>query len=342
MANGEIGAFYEFYASRCPKGLVHEWAGGRCAKCGLNITVLEGANTALESNATREYYSRFSAQFAEERRSAREAQSNDNLPDSAPDSDAKSSADKEVARMNLEADEWKPNYTLVVDAANLAGVPPTLIEAIGQTDGREYADVVDGRGVPAPPTSPADPRIFAVDAEIRMFLADYNTLRAAGKIRKIPLPIAELINATGVPKHELAALQLPEVGADYYDRFAAIVRRRNGADIYAFAIQSLCAMALKVASATGVHEWVGRLGAAFAKQELLLILRGQKLFAKPGPFNWAIFETEDDGDALAAADQVGDVGEDIVMDENAEEDNPYSGDALDYDPGELGPNDEPP
>lgn len=344
LANGEIGAFYEFYASRCPKGLVHEWSGGSCAKCGLRISVLE--NAAQGASDAREYYIKFASQFAEERRSEREARAADEVSSSqkieGPHQD-KAAVSHDTER-NTEADAWKPDFTLVVRAAAIAGVPPTLIQAIGQTDGREYADVTDGRGVPAPPTSPTDPRIFAADAEARLFLADYNTLRAAGKMRKMPLAIAGLIDSVGVPKHELVAMQqqLPDIGSGYYERLAAMIRRRDAPDVYAFTIQSLCEMVVSVAAATGPHEWIGKLGLAFAKHELSLILRGQKLFAKPGPFNWAIFETDEEGDAFAASDQVGDVGEDIVEPDASVEDNPYSGDALDYDPGELGPNDEPP
>jgi len=331
VATGEIRAFYEFYASRCPAGLVHEWVDGKCAKCGLTIAILE--NVSLGSAAARKYYDQYVGQFIEEKKAERSEPNNVNV---APP------VEEDTTDADAEAVAWTKDYTLIVRAAALVNASPPLIEAIGQTDGREYADVGEGRNTPQPPTHSADPRIFAADAEVRMFLADYGQLRSAGELRKLPLGVAEVLDAANVPKHEIATMRLPEIGVGYYRQLAAMARKRSATDVYAFIVQSLCAMLLEVSEISGEHEWLRRLGVAFAKRELSLILRGQKLFAKPGPFNWAIFESADDGDEVAAEDQVGDVGEDIVIPDSAAEDNPYSGDALDYDPGELGPNDEPP
>lgn len=124
------------------------------------------------------------------------------------------------------------------------------------------------------------------------------------------------------------------------------MRARPAADTYAFVIQSLCRMALAVAAPPPGPAWAAALGAAFARQELQRVLRGQRLFAKPGRFNWTIFLEEEEGDPYAAQDQVGDVGEDALaerLDPDAEEepDNPYGGENTDYGADEIESNVEP-
>jgi hypothetical protein len=326
LGAGEIGSFYVFYAARCPTGGLHEWVRGVCKKCGLAIGLLEEA--ALRSKAARAYYDEHAARFAEERRIAQSDYAA--LGSASAEASAASAADDSG---DAAAAAWAADYTLVVRAAELAGVTPAVVEAIGQMDGREYADIADGRGAPAAPTNPADPRIFAADAEVRLFLSDYGLLRSAGRVQKLPPELAAI-----AAKHAGGG-DLPDVRRGYHDLLLAIRRTRPAADAYTFAIQSLCRMVLEVAAA-------GALGAAFAAHEFALILRGQKLFSKPGHFNWAIFETADDVE-LAAEDQVGDIGEDVVEEllRNPDADegvnDPYSGEHTDYTAEEIEANDEP-
>jgi len=373
-AASEIDSFFVFYESRCPAGELHDWAGAAggaqsCSRCGLAAAVLKevASGQSTKSKAARAYYDKYSARFAAERREVREAAAS-LAPAAAKrgDDPAGRSRDTEDGRQpapdaaagprkaDQEAAAWKPDYTLIVRAAELAGVTPATIEAIGSMEGREYADIVEGRGVPPAPSAPSDPRIFTADAEVRLFLADYSVLRNAGRFAKLPPAAADLLAAAGVPKHEYGTLPrvLPDVSGGYHAVFAAVARVRSPADAYAFAIQSLCRMALDVAGG-GVDaaapsnvapEWAGRLGSAFAKKELETILRGQKLFSKPGTFSWAIFETGDDPTGLA--EQAGDVGEDVLeelLGAEGEEaaDDPFSGENMDYDTSEGNPNNEP-
>jgi len=358
-AASEINSFFIFYESRCPVGELHDWGGRRdgakssrgqsCSKCGLAASILKEivASTSAKSREAREYYDKYAARFAADRRAVREAAV---VAQASPASAAKRASDEASRRSASQAAAaWKADYTLIVRAAELAGVTPATIEAIGSMEGREYADVVEGRGVPAAPEAPSDPRIFTADAEVRLFLADYSVLRNAARFAKLPPPAAELLTAAGVPKHEYQSLPqaLPDVSEGYHAVFAAIAQDRPPADAYTFAIQSLCRMALDVAAAASggsTPEWAGRLGHAFAKKELETILRGQKLFSKPGAFSWAIFESGDD--PMELAEQVGDVGEDVLeelLGAEGEEapDDPFSGENMDYDTSELEPNNEP-
>jgi hypothetical protein len=336
-----------FYESRCPAdaGGLHDWGGKNqaCGKCGLAAAILKeiASGQPNRSASARAYYDKYSDQFAAKRRTARPPAPAPACADSA--ADAASFADDQKAAA------WLPDYTLVVRAAGLAGVTPATIEAIGSTEGREYADIVEGRGIPGAPSAPSDPRIFTTDAEVRLFLSDYNILRNAGRFAKLPPAVADPLAAAEVPRHEYNTLirALPDVSGGYHALFAAIARTRSPADVYTFAIQSLCRMVLEVASVghdDGAPKWAGRLGVEFAKKELGTILRSQKLFSKPGSFNWAVFETGDDPSDLA--EQVGDVGEDIIEELLAAEgeeaaDGPFSGENMDYDVSENEPNNEP-
>ncbi len=328
-ASTEIEAFYVFYRERCPAGALHRWAGRGCAACGLGFEALEAAaaGQAMRSRDARAYYETHLARFAAERLAAAPP------PAVRPPAVAADAAEQLVAR----AASWQPDYTHVVRAAELGGVTPETLDAIGAMAGREYADVVEGRGAPPPPTARSDPRIYAADAEVRAFMASYGTLRRAGHLAKVPAATADLLMEAEAPRHELMSLDqmLPEVDEDYHAMFAECLRRRPAAIAHAYAIQSLCRMVLAVAGAGA--GWVARLAQLFAQKELGRVVRGQRLLSKPGTFNWSIFELGDD--PLELAEQVGDVGEDLPPMDVA--DDPYSGENIDYDTSEQDPNTEP-
>ena len=340
-AVSELDSFFVFYESRCPEGELHEWAPSadttRCRKCELGVNVMHivtSGNAAKDAEA-RTYHAKYAKQFVKDRHEIR----------SIPPSTATSVRPKEISTDAAAfAAAWVPDYTSVVRAAELAGVTPATIESIGATEGREYESIVDGQGVPDPPTSPSDPRLFTSDAEVRLFLADYGVLRYAQRFSKLPLVVSELLAAANVPKHEWGLLPkyLPDVGIGYRAQFAAMAAGRSPAITYTFAIHSLCRMVLEVAAVTDGPDWVNRLAVMFAKQELITILHNHKLFSKPGAFNWSVFDDAEGGDV---EDQVGDVGEDVLEEllenegEEAPED-PFSGENMDYDTGEGNPNNE--
>jgi len=348
-AVSEIDSFFVFYEARCPVEGLHEWAGQACARCGLSAQDLKEAmgGSALKNVAARAYYDKYSARFADERRAAAAAAATATAAtatSAATRSDAAIAADLLAEK---RAAEWRPDYTVVVTAAELAGVTPATIEAIGNCEGREYADIVEGRRIPDLPAVVSDPRIYTADAEVRLFLADYNTLRGAARVTTAAaaataaaVAAAETLAAAEVPLHEYGLISrvLPDISESYYAVYAAIRRSRPPADAYTFSIQSLCRMAIAATHITSAAApWAARLGATFAKKELATILRSQKLFSKPGTFNWSIFEAEED-----LPEQAGDVGEDIVIAESEEApEDPFSGENMDYDTSEANPNNEP-
>jgi hypothetical protein len=295
-AASESASFFIFYESRCPEGDLHGWnRQGVCGKCGISTTALETKNAEAQA-----YFEKYAQGFAAERRAIFDA--NTNFAAAPAVSDRAPAGDRPA----VAAADWKPDYTVVVRAAKLAGVTPATIEAIGSTEAREYVEVVEGRNLPPPVTSGSDPRIYAADAETRLFLSDYSAFRAA------------------------AADPLPALGADYHTMLDTIIRTQP-ASAQTFAVQSLCRFTLEAAE----------VAAAFVTKELALILRGQKLLAKPGPFNWGVFEGLDD-----ITEEAGDVGEDVLaemLEAGGEEapDDPFSGESIDYDTSDRNPTNDP-
>lgn len=331
-----IDSFFVFYKSRCPEGDLHNWTATdtTCTKCGLDISILKELNVGQFTNSkiTRDYYEKYYNMFEIARTEIR--------------------GDLQIIKspviLDVKVDiSWKSDYSLIVLASELVGVNPTLIDAIGCMEGREYSDIVEGIGIPPPVEESSDPRIYVADATVRLFLSDYSVLRHAARFVKLQPETSNFLNSLKIPKHEYPSfIDLPDVSGGYYAMFAAILKERPAIDAYIFAKQSLCRMVLEVAKVTSA-DILKVLRVAFAKHELLLILHGQKLFAKPGSFNWAIFESNM-SDPDMEIEQAGDVGEDVMEDIlNAEERegvsrDPFSGDNIDYDTSEGNPNNESP
>ena len=336
----EIGSFFIFYETRCPAGEVHDMGPGpnglQCRRCGLEAGALKlvAEGRAARDPVARAYYDRYRQHFDAARREARQPPA---LPGAPPP----------PAPPPPAPVDFRPDYSLVVRAAELAGAPPAAIEAIGSTEGREYSRVLEGKEVPPPPTSLSDPRIFDADAEARFFLSEYARLRHYSRFAKPPPAAGPLLEAAGVPPSEVPNLGavLPDVGAGYPALLAAAKKSLAPPELLAFIVQSLCRFALGVAAASSAEpgrEWVSRLGLAFAQKTLRLVLTNQRLLSKPGTFNWTIFIEDDEN---FDQEQAGDVGEDVLaelLDAAGEEapDDPFSGDHIDYDVGEDNPNNE--
>jgi hypothetical protein len=331
----EADAFFAFYATRCPEGETHAWVavaagaagapagappgappgapGGagasRCARCGLGSAPAGGGRP--------EGAAAFYERHAEAWRRARAAGEAAGAPPARRPAGGPPAGGPSPPPPPALA-PWVPDFTRVVRAAALAGTTPAALEALACAEGREWADVVEGRGAPPPPAKPEDPRVFAADAEVRSFLSDFNRLLTAARGGHPP-PEA----LADVPRHEWGRLPelLPDVGRDYLAARAE-VRATRPAEIFAFTVQSLCEMALRIAGAgeaAGAPPWLGPLGRRVAREGLEKVLRGQRLMSKPGPIDWGLFSAappgDDSADGEEDGDVAGDVGEDVALEE---------------------------
>ena len=328
-ALSELAAFFMYYESRCPvrnaeTSGVHEWVEGRCV-CGLEVAVAmatAGSSAAIAA-ARRAYYDKYSAEFSRARQAAAHDMYTqpDNVGELAP-------GPSDRHRPAADASPWISNYSLVVEAAALAATTPAVIEAIGAAAGREFADIVEGRGAPPPPEKMSDPRIYVADAAVRALLADYGALRNGA-------PSAALRN--GAPSAApLDTSSLPNIGDAYCAEFAEMRRARSPADVLAFAIESVCKYSLQIAKSSPIGEDV-------AKRALDNVVRGVRRLSKPGPFDWSVFngDRERVDEEAQVPDQVGDVGEDVVVRGADPDAAPSSSRNIDYE-AEDNPNEEPP
>ena len=340
-ALSEFTAFYAFYKSRCPADGLHEFrpsksGESRCAKCGmLEVLIFSNKNSKFADEA-RQYYDKYSRRYNEQRVLAHPASG---VLDERPEPAA-----KEDDPFRAFAKKWKYNYRLVVEAAKLTEVPVAALETLGATERRLYSAVLEGVDAPPPPTSPDDPRLLAVDSNVRLFTTDYNRLRFISRFSAPPARDLELLKSAGVPpdKYESLAQALPKVFDNYYKKQKAMLRYRAPEDVLLFMIEALSQMAIKVAEAHAPPPWRKNLGRLFARRTIQAIVRSERLLAKNGPFNFKIFGDDDDFGSGTGTEtvEVGTATEDVLSNLAADDNaiDTFAHGAVDVEDGVLASN----
>jgi hypothetical protein len=298
-ATTEKLSFFVFYETRCPKGDLHEFVEAKCRKCGL------GAGLSFQDNkkASGAYYKKYAGVFREQKAEVRRLVVHPKKAEAIPETALK--------RWGAFVKKWKPDYGVLVQAAELAGRPVVAMETIGATEGRLYPDVLAGKDAPSPPVDRSDPRLAAAGAAVRLFVQRWNRLRNVVRLGKASPLIALVLG--DVPPHEYENLPkiLPDVSDNYTEKQTAMAEVRSPADVLLFSIEQLGRSALQAASVK-TPKWAHDLAHKYSKALLNLILRSESLLSKNGPFDFGIFGADDDKEAdftdPEAADE--DVGED--------------------------------
>lgn len=276
-AIASFDAFFAFYASRCPAGDLHDFSEKTCVKCGLVEALVFGYKASAHTAAARAYYDKYLEIFREQRAAA----------GSTLEAFHTVRFDTDPAREKYQAfaADWEPDYTFIVQAAELAEVPVVALETFGATEGRVYSDVLSGVGAPPLPTSLDDPRVTAADADVRVFITSYNRLRFAHRFLNLPPEVVVFLEEAQIsrPTFETLSAELPDIFDDYYLKRQALIEHRPPNDILLFSLETLARMVLTVANKGGV------LGKTFARRELRDIIRSERLLAKNGPFSFKIF-----------------------------------------------------
>jgi hypothetical protein len=288
-AAGSIAALLVFFEASCPQaaGAPHEWHDGVCRACGLTEAALAAASRGGEQSAdARAYYDKYADAFRSARTEQRAAARAVIVepPPPRPERDV----------------TFLPDHSFVVRFAKHAGVTVEAVEALGSTPGRDYADVIAGRGLPPPPETHNDVRILTVEAEVRATLAEYSRLRYAARTN---YDFGDI--QTG-DLRELERLPVLE-GADRH----AYARDHTPAEVLEYLIQSLCRLVLEIGEAAPGGGWVAEATQALSRAEAVRIMRNSRLLARPGNFSWSVFDADEEAEADMPAD-VGDVGQDIA------------------------------
>lgn len=304
----EIVSFFSFYETRCPEGGLHSFSGSKCQKCGMAETLsADPKSRTLRNSEARSYYDKYERVFTKERRDITEPPS---MPTTRPMAESK--PDDALAQW---AAGWKHSYGEIVKVAEATEMTPSTIEAIGDMELRDYADIKEGKGGRPPPVAVDDPRILAADSDVRLFIAEYSILQSAYRLPRLPPHLADILAKLNFPRHEFESLKtLPDVYDRYKERLDALMKARSPADVLKFIIEKLCTMTLTLLGQDKTTP-LGAVASAFALYEFRSILRSEKLLSKPQSFNFSIFwETPDEQDI---PDDVGDDGEDTFQDVDA-------------------------
>lgn len=293
QALSEFEAFYSFYNSRCPVEGLHDFTNSDyiCSKCGITKSLIFGYEQSENVDESRTYYDKYKKKYYEHRKTA--TGSTDILHISQNISDPTKNA---IRKHSKFVNNWKYNYSIVVKAAEITNSPVSVLENLGATEKRDYSEILDGVNTPTLPKVNSDPRLNAADSSVRIFITAYNRLRFVSRFSKTNLETDDILHEAEVPKHRYNELEkiLPDVVDDYSSKRLAFIHLRTPGEVLLFTIESLARMAVELHTLKEKNiKWLPRLGKIFAHKILAEIIKGEKLFAKNGPFNWNIFGDRD-------------------------------------------------
>lgn len=126
----ESGALFSFFAVRCPEGGAHEWADGRCDKCGLEQSTLDTGN--FQTKEARAYFDKYAHQLSQ----IRGAEENHDLLRNKPASQSKAPQTKKAS--------VKDDPKFLQEAAALLQVAPETLKSIGSCENAPIGKSCDG------------------------------------------------------------------------------------------------------------------------------------------------------------------------------------------------------
>lgn len=267
----DITNFYIFYENRCPEGAVHEMTGDSCANCGYK--------PAFAKQKDPQYYTKYSAKYAEER------------GDIASYKPSEQPLPAKLDKIE-ELDGWVFNFNAVMELCQRVDINYKLVMALGAYEKQEYNDIKSGEYIPPEAEERTTTRIIKLDAFIKRLITEYNQLRSLAKIPRPPQSLLQLVEASGVNKHKLAEMTaaFPDIGADYTARYYYVRQTHKPRDIVSFCIQELCARCAVILDHK--HEESAALRKNFVAYILKKIIRGEELITTPGYFNWSVLYGE--------------------------------------------------
>ena len=306
----KLNSLFIYFEITCPLGDTHIWENKKCKKCKLSHDLISLQDKSNNQEATN-YYLKYVNIFDIEKKALSYY------------------SFAEHSKKEIKKFEWKSNYSYIVDTAELASVPVKIIEALGNMEGREYEDIVNGKDSHPLPDNKYDNRLYVLDSKIRSLLADYNMLRNVQNMLSIPPLILDILNTTGINKTEYHKLHnLPTIGEEYLIEYEYFIETLQPNEMFLYLQEMLCKIIITI------YGGNNKVMSVFAKKEILSIIENQKMTLKAGLFNWAIFEEDtydEDYD-----DEINEINE-----TEETEFNPFVSDNMDYDTSEDNPNNEP-
>ena len=255
-----LQVLFEFYNTRCPEGEMHNFVDNHCTKCGIKYQTLYNFSDAENMHEALDYYNKYISKLQEEK-TLTETYERPKVADVEP-------SDEYAQR----AKAWTRNFDNIVKAAELIETSAQLFEAIGKTEGRNYSEVLEGRTTASLEHITSNIAMSA-DAEARLFITDYLSLINYKNTFRPQQRLSDIVNT--VLQHEYDVLAtLPPLDPDYDPMFRACLKL-SATKAFNYVVEFICRSALMIASVKSP------IGLAFVKSELTLILRNQRLMAKP-------------------------------------------------------------
>lgn len=290
-AREKLQAFYAYYESRCPKEGMHEFGEDvKCKKCGIQSELLTVAGRQTRWDDAFAYYGEHKKAF--ELITKRNRGGVFVLEDVAAERKLRSAA-SQGSKPSLERD-----FNAVLGLAKTLGLGSEIIESMGGTEGFTIEEVQEGKKSD-PPTSIDDPRLAAVDGNIRDLLTSYCRF---------------YYGSAGAPR--AAPHDLPPPGAvDMEKRYFTPVRAaRDAARLADDASAAEWATAI-LGFGIDAFSWLaaelhGRCKSPETKKAVLELARDiihrEGLFTVAGDFQWSVFGDAEDTRGVSANDAFGD------------------------------------
>jgi hypothetical protein len=294
-AREKLYSFYTYYESRCPEHGMHEFdAATKCGKCDVESDLLTVSGREKDWDRAFAFYTRYKDVFEKLRRLGR----GEGLGTSP------SIASQVVLVPTATKPTFERNFDSVLELAKSlgAGKPGgqgvAIIEAMGGTEGFTIEEVNSGKKSD-PPISMDDPRIVAVDGNIRELLTSYcryyYTSLREGRGEGLPDP-----TTLDMEKRYFASVR------SAYSQARLAGRNEEKQEKWAtgtlgFEIDTFSWLAAELHRRSETPE---------SKKDVLElareIVRREGLFTIAGDFQWSVFGDAEDTRGVSADDSFGD------------------------------------
>jgi len=252
----DVTALFTYYKTRCPISDLHNWNNNTCTKCEITTNMMKIIGLNKLNNDIISYYSKFLPKFIQGKRKTL---------DSLTVSD-------EVLHVSKRVIDWEFDYSYIVRIAKLANINPNVIEAIGLTEQRKYADVEHG-----------------------IYLQGKNI-----EINNVYSAYSELIFLMKLYSEESDKNKTLPPLTDYCITVSTLIDSNSDpVKIHNYILQSICEIILQIPDTE------------LAITLLNKIILNQKMLAQPINFNWKFIQ-ETDNDGIYLGDDIGEIGEDLI------------------------------
>jgi hypothetical protein len=345
---GLFRRFFEFYTSRCPVGDLHNFvadtkAGNTkvteptCGQCGAVERILLQTFKPKNRKEAKAYYDKYVPRYHAEQAQYHSA---NQIKLTAPVVTNVAVIDSSLVET---CKQWKFNSGIVVEIAKKVGMVAPLLLNLGLFAGHFIRDIeADQLESDSEPKTVQDNPIISVMQAYQTFISNYNVLRYLGRVVKFTGNAAkwdEQARAQGIDRsqYEQFITWFPPIDnvITFPVRFTIMSSANDPPTLRRYVISEIMLMAKKLW--TTEIKGASKLAQTFVLTILTMIVQHEKFFCvKLDADNPLLKNLDKEGVDLGTsgdyiADEIGDVGEDLIKPDNEDDVDPFSLDGFDYD-----------